>query len=122
MRGLGAVLACAGLAALPGAATAASLPAVGSGHRPGPDALYAPPAAAPQLEDTGIWRAKPILVSGATSYRGGEFVYQDYLYDDHGAVGAVDQTGATFLGDYLFGPSEGTYSYPTDPVYAGNAA
>ncbi|MCW2992438.1 MAG: putative esterase, partial [Solirubrobacterales bacterium] len=53
-------LACA----LPCAAHAASL-ATGSGPRPGPDVLYAGPVDAPQLQNTGIWTAPPILVSGA---------------------------------------------------------
>ena len=37
---------------------------VAPGPRPGPAILYAPPAVAPQLTNTGIWHAKPILVSG----------------------------------------------------------
>ena len=28
------------------------------------------------------------MVSGASAYVDGEFIYQDYLYDDHGAQGA----------------------------------
>jgi pimeloyl-ACP methyl ester carboxylesterase len=90
-------LACA----LPCAAGAASLYS-GPSPRPGPDVLYAGPAPAPQLENTGIWTAPPILVSGATAYRHGEFLYQDFLYDDLGADNA--------------------YRYPDDPRYAGNAA
>lgn len=31
------------------------------------------------------WRAEPAMVSNAGVYRSHEFVYQDYLYDDHGA-------------------------------------
>jgi hypothetical protein len=85
----------------PAAACASSLYS-GRGPRPGPDVLYAPPVSAPQLENTGIWQAEPILVSGATAYRNGEFLYQDWLYDDRGAGDA--------------------YSYPADPRYAGNAA
>ncbi len=68
-------------------ASAASL--YGGTGRPGPDILYAPLAAAPQFVNAGIWRAAPILVSGASSYRSGEYVYQDFLYDDHGAVAPV---------------------------------
>src|SRR3954453_2183101 len=91
------------LAALAAAApaSAASL-YTGPAPRPGPDVLYAPPASAPQLENTGIWQAPPILVSGATAYRSGEFLYQDFLYDDRGAGDA--------------------YGYPADARYAGNAA
>jgi len=71
--------------------------------RPGPDILYAPLATAPQLENTGPWNAQAILISGASAYRGGEFVYQDFLYDDAGAGSR--------------------YTYPTNLAqYAGNAA
>ena len=45
--------------------------------RPGPAVLYAETPAAPQLENTGIWQAPPILISGASAYRCGEFIYQD---------------------------------------------
>ena len=77
--------------------------------RPGPDVLYWPLADARQLQNTGPWKADPILVSGASAYRQGEFLYQDFLYDDTGARGTS-------------GVGPGTYTYPTDPVYARNAA
>jgi hypothetical protein len=72
--------------------------------RPGPAILYAPPPRAPQLENApgSPWHARPILVSGTSAYRNGEFLYQDYLFDDRGAGS--------------------TYTYPTDPRYAGDAA
>jgi hypothetical protein len=72
--------------------------------RPGPAILYAPPPQAPQLENApdSPWHAAPILISGTSAYRAGEFLYQDYLFDDRGA------------GE--------TYTYPTDPHYAGDAA
>jgi hypothetical protein len=74
---MGRLVACCALAlvaaVLPGSA-AASLPSVDSGHRPGPDVLYAPAPRAPQLENTGPWTAAPILVSGASAYRDGEFL------------------------------------------------
>ena len=73
-----------------------SLPPGGAG----PDVLTWPRPRAPQLENTEPWVAEPILVSGASAYRDGEFLYQDWLYDDAGAG----------------------YSYPTAPEYAGNAA
>jgi hypothetical protein len=99
-----------------------SLPSVTSGPRPGPDILYAPPAAAPQLENTGIWRAPPILVSGASAYRDGEFLYQDFLYDDHGARGGGrDPVDPRAANDLASAPS-GTYTYPTAAAYASNAA
>ena len=111
--------------ALPAAAAAADrdLPAVGSGHRPGPDALYAPPPVAPQLENAAPWQADPILISGATAYRGGEFLYQDFLHDDRGARGGRDSRDPYGAGgDFTFAPTAGTFAYPTDPVYANNAA
>src|SRR3954454_17457072 len=70
------------------AAGAASL-YTGPGPRPGPDILYQKPATAPQLTNGAGWTASLILISGASAYRGGEFVYQDFLYDDHGANGGV---------------------------------
>jgi predicted esterase len=93
----------------------------GPGPRPGPDILYAAPATAPQLTNTGIWKASPILVSGAGAYRGGEYRYQDFLYDDHGAHEAPDPADPRATGD-TFSKPNGTYTYPTDRAYASNAA
>ena len=70
-----------------------SLPAKeGTAPRPGPAVLYQPLAQAPQLENAprSVWHATPILVSGASAYREGEFLYQGYLYDDHGAKEVTD--------------------------------
>src|SRR3954468_24381382 len=103
-------------------AAQAGLPAVTSGHRPGPDELYAPAPDAPQLENTGPWKAPPILASGASADRDGEFLYQDFLYDDAGAAGVPDSDSPHGAGGFLFAPRAGTFEYPTDPVYAGNAA
>src|SRR3954454_3066 len=93
----------------------------GPGPRPGPDILYAPAAAAPQLTNAAPWKAEPILVSGATAYRQGEFLYQDFLYDDHGAAQAPDPADPRAAGN-LFSKPDGTYTYPTDPKYANDAA
>src|SRR5436190_10392867 len=93
----------------------------GRGPRPGPDILYAAATVAPQLENVGIWSAAPILVSGASAYRGGEFLYQDFLYDDHGAAEIPDPTDPKGGGN-LFSKPDGTYTYPTDPAYANDAA
>ncbi|HEX3589127.1 MAG TPA: hypothetical protein VHV74_05800 [Pseudonocardiaceae bacterium] len=92
----------AGIATAPTQALAA--PGQSLSPRPGPAILYAPPPRAPQLENApgSPWRAAPILVSGTSAYRRGEFLYQDYLFDDRGA-------GTT-------------YTYPTDPRYAKDAA
>jgi pimeloyl-ACP methyl ester carboxylesterase len=109
-------------ATAPAAADSGSLPGVPSGHRPGPDVLYAPRAAAPQLQNAGRWRARPILISGAEAYRKGEWLYQDFLHDDHGAAGAPDPSTPWGPEGFLFSPPAGTFTYPTDPVYAHNAA
>jgi hypothetical protein len=88
--------------------------------RPGPDVLYETPKTAPQLRNAGIWEAKPLLVSGASAYRKGEFLYQDFLYDDTGARGTADpndpRAGATFA------RWDGTYDYPTADAYVENLA
>src|SRR5215218_938016 len=94
----------------------------GADPRPGPDILYAPPADAPQLHNSGPWQAEPILVSGAGSYRDGEYVYQDFLYDDHGASSGQRDPDDPRTGNDTFSQPNGTYTYPTDPVYAQNAA
>src|SRR5262249_48539901 len=65
--------------------------------------------------------AARILVCGASAYRSGEFLYQDFLYDDHGAAEAPDPTDPKSGGD-LFSKPNGTYTYPTDPAYANDAA
>ncbi len=125
----------AGVAIAAGAAQAArvspSLPAKeGSAPRPGPAVLYEPLAQAPQLENApgSGWHAKPILVSGASAYRHGEFLYQGYIYDDHGAKEATDPTnpmispGGDSSGGDTFSEPDGTYTYPTGPGYDENAA
>jgi pimeloyl-ACP methyl ester carboxylesterase len=108
-----------------------SLPAKeGSAPRPGPEVLYEPLAQAPQLENApgSGWHAKPILVSGASAYRHGEFLYQGYIYDDHGAKEVLDPTnpmispGGDSTGGDTFSEPDGTYTYPTGPGYDENAA
>src|SRR5438105_9510068 len=94
----------------------------GPGPRPGPDLLYEPLADAPQLQNAGAWSAAPILVSGASAYRDGEFLYQDYLYDDSGAAGNPVENDPRFQGNTFSRPT-GTYVYPTNTAkYANNAA
>src|SRR4051794_12361880 len=126
MRGhlLAAALAAGALAtAAPVRADSASLPSVSSGERPGPDLLYADAPAAPQLENVAPWKAPPILVSGAEAYRDGEFMYQDFLFDDHGATGTQDPNDPFNEIENMFSPKHGTLSYPTDTAtYANNAA
>ena len=115
---VGAVL----LAAAAARADPASLYA-GPAPRPGPDILYAPLADAPQLDNApgSVWKAPPILISGATAYRDGEFLYQDWLYDDYGAHEATDPSDPRPPGD-AFSMPNGTYTYPTNPAYGNDAA
>ncbi len=114
-------VAAAGLVAA-SPAPAGSLPTVESGHRPGPDILYARPAQAPQLRNVGVWQAPPILISATSAYRDGEFLYQDLLYDDHGARGQRDPGDPRRTVDETAATPNGSYTYPTDRAYAGNAA
>lgn len=99
-----------------------SLPRVPSGALPGPELLYADPVVAPPLRNAGQWRALPILVSGATSYRSGEWLYQDFLQDDHGARGVPDPFTPHDTETHMYSPSFGSFTYPDDPAYADNAA
>jgi hypothetical protein len=121
MRKLWVAAMCA-FAALAPQAMAGSLPSVASGPRPGPDILYAAPAVAPQLQNAAPWKADPILVSGSGAYRDGEYLYQDYIYDDHGATGTPDPNNPLGPNADLYSPPAGSATYPTDPVYANNAA
>ena len=78
-----AFLSLVAVIATPALASAASL-YTGPGPAPGPAILYESVATAPQLQNIGVWSAPPILISGASAYRKGEFIYQDYLFDDTG--------------------------------------
>lgn len=117
-----AVLAGSTMGAGSAVAAAPGLPQVGGGARPGPDVLYAPAPRAPQLENVAPWTAPPILVSSGIAYRDGEWLYQDHLHDDRGAAGIPDPSDPHDVGTYLFSPKAGTLTYPTDPVFAHNAA
>ncbi len=126
---LASSLACVGTAQA--SKVSSSLPTQeGTAPRPGPTLLYAPLAQAPQLENAkgSGWRAEPILISGASAYRRGEFLYQGYVYDDHGAKEVLDPTnpmispGGDASGGDTFSEPDGTYTYPTGPGYDENAA
>ena len=92
----------------------------GAAPRPGPDLLYAPPAVTrPQLTNAGPWRAAPILVSGASAYRDGEFLYQDFLYDDHGARGDARSRRPAHRRRHVLGAQRHATRYPTDAALRG---
>ncbi|MCW2990262.1 MAG: putative penicillin acylase, partial [Solirubrobacterales bacterium] len=109
-----------------GAVALATLVLAATAHaaRPGPDLLHAAAPDAPQLQNMGPWKAPPILVSGAEAYRDGEFLYQDFLFDDRGAAGAADDPSDPFNQvENMFSARHGTLSYPTDTAtFANNAA
>jgi Putative esterase len=119
---IGVVLGALALVFVPASFAASSSLYHGPPPRPGPDILYRAPAQAPQFQNAGVWRASPILVSGASAYRDGEFLYQDYLYDDHGARGHSRDPGDPRVSGDSFSAPNGTYTYPTGPAYANNAA
>src|SRR3954466_5367999 len=124
MRAILAALLCASFAALwmcAGAGAArSSLPKVRSGQLPGPPVLYADPPKAPQLDNVAPFAAKPLLVSGTDAYRGGEYLYQDYLFDDHGAD--TVPTGSLTDDPSSASKTGGDVRYPSGDRYAGNAA
>ena len=115
-------LALLAAAALPASAMAASLPSVQSGARPGPPLLYADPPVVPELSVKAPFAAAPLLVSGTDAYRSGEYVYQDYLFDDRGAntVGGRGSRGDP--SSDIAASTAGDVKYPTADRYAGNAA
>lgn len=117
---------------------------------PGPKVLHEAPVSAPQFENTNGWEADPLLVSGADAYVAGEFLYQDFVYDDYGAnttalpasptpepngeiqsellPTAIDESlpELTPVEEYvgtLYGAATGDIVYPTDTsTYRNNAA
>ncbi|WP_255198349.1 alpha/beta hydrolase-fold protein [Halorarius litoreus] len=94
--------------------------------RPGPDALYGENPTPPILENGAGWTADPLLVSGCDAYVDGEYLYQDFVYDDHGADTrsfiAEPPSGAQSVGGIYQVPTGDVY-YPNDPErYAYNAA
>lgn len=116
---------------LPPPSVGAATPPLASEVRPGPAVLHASLADAPQLDNApgSVWHAPSIRVSGAEAYRDHEFLYQDFLYDDHGANGGLPdptdprrEPGGNASAGNLFSLPNGTYTYPTDPVYGNNAA
>ena len=113
-----AALACAPVA------SAASLPGVSSGERPGPPVLYQRPPTVPELSVRAPFSAPPLLVSGSDAYRGGEYLHQDYLFDDRGAdtVPLFGSRGAANPGSDIASSTGGDVFYPTGDRYSGNAA
>src|SRR4051794_38382598 len=82
-----------------------------------------PPAGLPGACPGARLPRAALLVSGTDAYRRGEYVYQDYLFDDHGAdttpgLGA----SANWASQPLFCPAAGDVEYPAGDRYRNNAA
>jgi len=102
-------------------------PGAGGSPPPGPPVLYSEPATAPPLETIEPWQADPLLVSGTDGYIDGEYLYQDFVYDDYGAntsvaVSSTPPDPKQNENDDFSAPT-GDLSYPTkDATYRHNAA
>ncbi len=122
------VLACLLAGSSPGNGAAPVLRTVPrpAAPKPGPAVLHAPLASAPMLENAGGWPAAALMVSGADAYAGGEYLYQDFIYDSFGA----NTTNAPLPPDPVPAASDSSFSgitgdmvYPTDAkTYAYDAA
>jgi hypothetical protein len=70
-------------------------------------------AALPATAGAYSWKAQPAWISNTGVYRQHEFVYQDYLYDDHGA-----NTDAQDHFDLPFGSAGFDPRNPTEPRFS----
>lgn len=96
---------------------------------PGGGLLSAEPVTPPQFENGPGWSAPPLLVSGTDGYHGGEYRYQDYVYDDKGAYTGEEpfdppQDAPTPVPNpTVVSAASGCLVYPTDEAaYGYNAA
>lgn len=125
MRRLACVVTVCLMASL-GVGGASGAPTVISGPLPGPAVLYEPLATAPQLANGPGWSAAPLMVSGADAYAGGEYLYQDYVYDSYGAnttdIPLSSPETVPNASDSLFGAMTGDVVYPTNRAVFGNDA
>ncbi|MEH6999299.1 MAG: hypothetical protein V7542_12945 [Limnobacter sp.] len=98
------------------------LPKVKSGVAPGPAILHASVPVIPELTNRPPFKAEHLLIAGTDAYREGEYLYQDFLFDDRGAdsVSAIERT-VTGNGSISSDPI-GDALYPTNPIYGNNAA
>lgn len=97
-----------------------------TGPRPGPALLHSPqPVGQAHAGTNGSgWTASPLLISGTEAYVDGEYIYQDYVYDDNGAntTNAPAPPNPEPNND-TFSPPTGDVVYPTDAdTYGFNAA
>jgi hypothetical protein len=100
-------------AASPSLAADGVSPTTGVAGPAGPDALRQGPVDAPQLQNTGIWKASPIGICMTSAYRSGEYVHQGCVYDDEGGGPQYRWPVDTLVRGY---------TYPEDKAYRRNAA
>lgn len=116
----------AGIGSATGATRCAPRDAEKTGPPPGPEALQTPqPVGGAHAPDPGTgWAAAPLLVSGAEAHVDGEYLYQDYVYDDNGANTTTVPVGPNpEPNNDTFSPPTGDVVYPTDAdTYGYNAA
>ncbi|MEA2449579.1 MAG: hypothetical protein QOG63_1511 [Thermoleophilaceae bacterium] len=68
----------------------------------------------------GDWRGKPTQIGGRTTTSRGEYIYTDWLYDDHGPN--LDGAPGTTQYRAALMPVEGDYTYPADDRLGYDAA
>lgn len=109
------------------------LPQVSGGKPPGPGILYqlfSNPSTHPILQNhDALFQADPIMVQGQEAYVNGEYLYQDFIFDDYGSDVSnddFDEAGPNVGNNRdLNGlePRVGDIDYPTNVArYGGNAA
>jgi pimeloyl-ACP methyl ester carboxylesterase len=123
LRAAAATLAITALAA-PGSRAGSADPLGVPAEVPGPSWLHAELATHPIVENSGGWAAAPLMVSGAEAYRDGEYLFQDFIYDAHGAnttdaPALPPDTSPSSTGGAASAPT-GDLAQPTDAARFGN--
>lgn len=77
------------------------------------NALNGPSSTAPPSEG---WTGEPTQLGGTARYDGGEWIYQDFVYDDYGADTGEGSQPASLA------HTAGDFRYPSDPRFGQNAA
>jgi hypothetical protein len=65
-----------------------------------------------------VWSATPTMLGGTARYEAGEWMFNDFVYDDYGAD--TSPGGANQI--VSLGATAGDFRYPSDPRYANNTA
>ena len=81
-------------------------------------ALLALPLGPRVAAATTAWVGESSMLGGTARYDSGEWIYQDFVYDDYGA----DTIPVAASQRALQAPTAGDFRYPVDERYAANAA